>query len=56
MHIRLHGTPDELEPVLAALREALTIRDVSRPYPDRPPSTRCRIYLDATPRTNGEHR
>ncbi|WP_409074224.1 hypothetical protein [Micromonospora chalcea] len=46
MRIRLHGTPA----ALAALAHALTIRQVSRPYPDRPPSTWHRIYLDAVPR------
>jgi hypothetical protein len=50
MRIRLHGTPAETAAILAALAHVLTIRQVSRPYPDRPPSTWHRIYLDATPR------
>ncbi|SCL14068.1 hypothetical protein [Micromonospora inyonensis] len=50
MRIRLHGTPAETAAALTALAHVLTIRTISRPYPDRPPSTRHRIYLDATPR------
>jgi hypothetical protein len=49
MRIRLHGTPSENAATLAALAEALDIRTVSRPYPDRPPSTLEHVYLDATP-------
>jgi hypothetical protein len=33
MRIRLHGQADEFAPVLAAIHQVLTIRDVSRPYP-----------------------
>ncbi|HEX6970319.1 MAG TPA: hypothetical protein VF174_16110 [Micromonosporaceae bacterium] len=54
MRIRLHGTPEETAELLAALAEVLTIRTISRPYPDRPPSTFQRIYLDATPRRDQE--
>ncbi|MEV5690719.1 hypothetical protein [Micromonospora globbae] len=50
MRIRLHGTPAETAATLTALAQVLTIHQVSRPYPDRPPSTWHRIYLDATPR------
>ncbi|MFY1596162.1 hypothetical protein [Micromonospora sp. WMMD737] len=50
MQLRLHGTPGETTATLAALARVLTIRTVSRPYPDRPPSTRHRIYLEVTPR------
>ncbi|WP_168222580.1 hypothetical protein [Micromonospora sp. HM134] len=50
MRIRLHGTPAETTATLTALTYVLTICQVSRPYPDRPPSTWHRIYLDATPR------
>lgn len=50
MRIRLHGTPAETTATLAALTRVLDIHHISRPYPDRPPSTRRRIYLDATPR------
>ncbi|MFY1689063.1 hypothetical protein [Plantactinospora sp. WMMB782] len=50
MRIRLHGTPTETAATLAALARVLDIRHQSRPYPDRPPSTLHRIYLDATPR------
>ncbi|MFD2766412.1 hypothetical protein [Micromonospora eburnea] len=50
MRIRLHGIPAETAATLTALTQVLTIQRVSRPYPDRPPATRHRIYLDATPR------
>ncbi|MFF3868004.1 hypothetical protein [Micromonospora sp. NPDC001898] len=50
MRIGLHGTPAETAATLTALAHVLTIHHVSWPYPDRPPSTRHRIYLDATPR------
>lgn len=57
MRIRLHGTADETSRVLAAIRAVLDIRDVSRAYPDRPPSTLQRTYVDATPRAeNGDQR
>lgn len=50
MRIRLHGTPEETTATLAALALVLDIQHVSRPYPDRPPSTLQRTYIDATPR------
>ncbi|GAB3157664.1 hypothetical protein GCM10027290_59140 [Micromonospora sonneratiae] len=50
MRIRLHGTPAETPAILAALAEVLDIQQISRPYPDRPPSTWHRIYIDATPK------
>ncbi|MCN0152584.1 hypothetical protein [Salinispora arenicola] len=50
MRIRLHGAPAETAATLAALAHVLDIHHVSRPYPDRPPSTWHRIYLDAAPR------
>ncbi|HYS34037.1 MAG TPA: hypothetical protein VEO01_00165 [Pseudonocardiaceae bacterium] len=57
MRIRLHGTPCENQAALTALATVLEIHTMSRPYPDRPPSTKERIYLDAVPRhTNGEAR
>lgn len=56
MRIRLHGTPAETTVTLAALAEVLDIRTVSRPYPDRPPSTLERVYVDADPRTPKESR
>ncbi len=51
MRLRLHGTPAENRATLTALATVLDIRTISRPYPDRPPSTLERIYIDATPRT-----
>lgn len=54
MRLRLHGTPTENHAMLAALATALDIQSVSRPYPDRPPSTLERVYLDAVPRTDRE--
>lgn len=50
VRIRLHGTPTETAAALTALAQVLHIHHASRPYPDRPPSTRHRIYLDATPK------
>jgi len=50
MRLGLHGAPEEMAPAIAALARVLDIRDVSRPYHDRPPSTLHRVYLDATPR------
>ena len=52
MRLRLHGTAPENRAMLAALSTVLTIHDISRPYPDQPPSTKERIYIDAVPRTN----
>jgi hypothetical protein len=46
VRLRLHGTPQENSAVLEALAAVLEIRDVSRPYHDRPPSTLERIYLE----------
>ena len=57
MRIRLHGPADELPAVLDALRQVLDLTDISRPYPDRPPSPNHRIYIEATPRSeNGDQR
>lgn len=54
MRIRLHGTPEETAELLTALTKVLTIHTISRPYPDRPPSTFQRTYIDATPRRTQE--
>jgi len=55
VRLRLHGTPAENAAVLDALATVLTIHVTSRPYPDRPPSTLERIYIDAAPRnTTGD--
>ena len=56
MRLRLHGTRSELAATLAALAEVLDIQAISRPYPDRPPSTLERIYLDAVPHNGKEPR
>ena len=50
VRIRLHGTPTEMAAAIAALGQVLNIHTISRPYPDRPPSTLERIYIDADPR------
>ncbi|MDM4720115.1 hypothetical protein QTQ03_26480 [Micromonospora sp. WMMA1363] len=55
MRIRLHGTPAETAAALPAIAQVLHIQQVSRHYPDRPPSTWHRIYLDATPREDPAH-
>ncbi len=51
MRIRLHGHPDDIAPVVDALYAAVTVHDVSRPYPDRPPSQLVRVYIDGKART-----
>ncbi|NJP34140.1 hypothetical protein [Micromonospora thermarum] len=56
MRIRLHGTQAETAATLAALARVLDIHHVSRPCPDRPPSTWHRIYLNAVPRDREETR
>jgi hypothetical protein len=50
VRIRLHGAPAEIAATLAALAQVLDIAQISRPYPDRPPSTLQRVYLDASSR------
>lgn len=49
MRVRLHGTADETNRILAVLRAVLDIREISRAYPDRPPSPLQRTYVEATP-------
>jgi hypothetical protein len=48
MRLRLHGTSPEIAAAVAALREVFDIDTASRPYPDRPPSTLVRVYLNVT--------
>jgi hypothetical protein len=50
VRLRLHGTHHENAAALKALATVLEIRTISHPYPDRPPSTLERIYIDATSR------
>ncbi|MFC5719852.1 hypothetical protein ACFP1Z_06625 [Streptomyces gamaensis] len=45
MRIRLHGTEDECRRAANCITEALDVLDISRPYPDRPPSRLVRVYL-----------
>lgn len=45
MRIRLHGTEDECHRTAEHLARHLEVLDISRPYPDRPPSRLVRIYL-----------
>jgi len=49
MRIRLVGTDEEVTAVAELLGEVLAVREVSRPYPNRPPSQLCRVYLDVDP-------
>ena len=55
--LRLHGTPPANRATVAALATVLVIQSVSRPYPDRPPSTKERIYVTAElpPAVSKEH-
>ena len=48
VEIRLRGTPAENTAALAALGQVLHFATISRPYPDRAPSTAERIYVTAT--------
>ena len=41
--------------MLTALAALLDIQTVSRPYPDRPPSTLERIHIDAVIRNQDEN-
>lgn len=50
MKIRLHATRDEVPAVLSALAAGFEVREVSRSYPDRAPSTLVRVYIEAEPR------
>jgi hypothetical protein len=53
MRIRLHGTEDEVQRTADRLAVVLDVLDISRPYPDRPPSRLVRLYLTAnTPDAN----
>ncbi|MFD8034687.1 hypothetical protein ACFV3F_39340 [Streptomyces sp. NPDC059717] len=51
MRIRLHGTEAEVRATADHLARALEVLDISRPYPDRPPSRLVRLYLTITPPT-----
>jgi hypothetical protein len=44
----LHGTPTENTAALTVIGRVLDLVTVSRPYPDRPPSTLHRVYITAT--------
>ncbi len=50
MEIRLRGTPAETAATVEALRRVLDLANVSRSYPDRPPSTLHRVYITAQPK------
>jgi hypothetical protein len=47
--LRLHGTPAEVEQILARLVEVFTVVAVSPAYPDRPPSRLVRVYVQVRP-------
>jgi hypothetical protein len=49
MKIRIEGTPEEIRTVLPTFRRTFTVRDESRFYPNRPPSSFGRVYLDIDP-------
>jgi len=55
VRLRLHGTRSENQAMLTALAALLDIQTVSRPYPDRPPSTLERIHIDAVIRNQDEN-
>ena len=49
MRIRLHGTEDQCRATADTIATVLEVLDISRAYPDRPPSRLTRIYLTVTP-------
>jgi hypothetical protein len=49
MRIRLHGTEEECRRTVGHLTEHLDVLDVSRPYPDRPPSRLVRLSPSVNP-------
>ncbi|MEO3750158.1 hypothetical protein [Streptomyces sp. B6B3] len=56
MKIRLHGTEDECRRTADHLAQHLELLDVSRPYPDRPPSRLVRLYLTVAPPSSSKEK
>ncbi|MBH1934258.1 hypothetical protein I5Q34_08105 [Streptomyces sp. AV19] len=54
MRIRIHGTEAECRRTADRLAQVLDVLDVSRPYPDRPPSRLVRLYLTVNPSAEKE--
>ncbi|MFD9629905.1 hypothetical protein [Streptomyces violascens] len=53
MRIRLHGSELDCLRTARHLEHVLDVIDISRPYPDRPPSQLVRLYLTVnTPTSN----
>jgi hypothetical protein len=48
--VRLHGTQQECEEMVAALEAVMLVRSVSDPYPDRGRSVLVRVYVEGIPR------
>lgn len=46
MKIRLMGTPEEVEKVVATLKLAFSVRSVSEPYANRGDSKLVRVYVE----------
>lgn len=61
MNVRLTGAADECAALVALfgdLAEAGVLAylgEASRPYPNRPPSTHVRVYVDLVPASTGTH-
>jgi hypothetical protein len=47
MRIRLSGTEDECRTTAEAISTVLDVLEISRPYPNRPPSRLVRLYITA---------
>lgn len=47
MRIRLQGTEDECRAAADAIAAVLDVLEISRHYPNRPPSRLVRLYLTA---------
>lgn len=52
MRIRLQGTEDECRRASEAIAAVLDVHEISRLYPNRPPSRLVRLYLTAASRSS----
>ena len=54
MRIRLEGTEGECRRGADAIATVLDVQEVSRPYPNRPPSQLVRLYLTVREHHSGQ--
>lgn len=45
IELRIHGLPADVETTLAKLRASFVILSETKPFPDRAPSKRVRMYV-----------